>query len=567
MKTIYLFRLLTLGVGMGLLSMAQAKEPLSAKSKTQPVSHRVLGCAPSISQENLDINNVRAKLLGGNGQWSDDEKAGYEIPKGSNKNSIYAGAIWIGATDGGGNIRVAANTYGYNSGKSDFYPGPINSTTGSISAEQCLFYDKHFKVNKSDIDAFKAGAAATEAMLNWPGNGKANESKFLAPFVDVDGNEIYEPAKGDYPKIIGDQAIWWVFNDVGNSHTSFNGEPLGIEIRAMAFAYATENEFNDASFYKYQVINRGTTTLDNAHFGFWTDYDLGYAFDDYIGCDVKRSMGYAYNGDDFDESNYGYGSTPPAIGLVFLKNTFGASGATLPMSKFMYYNSNSSTTGDPTSATQVYNYLQGQWKDGTKLTYGGTGYSTTSTDYSDFMFPGQSDPDGRVAWSEISEANKPGDRRSIQSVGPFSLLPGAVNEISMGVLYARANEGDNLSSLGLLTCMADKSKELSDNDFIMINSESCKGTVIAGAPSFKTSFSEIRIKPNPVNDIVTISCPEYVNTMINLKIIDLTGRLMIEIQEIDATDIKVQTAAFTKGVYLVQVSDGKKTSVSKMVVY
>ena len=37
--------------------------------------------------------------------------------------------------------------------------------------------------------------------------------------------------------------------------------------------------------------------------------------DDYVGCDVSRGLGYAYNGDALDETNggaQGYGENPPA---------------------------------------------------------------------------------------------------------------------------------------------------------------------------------------------------------------------------------------------------------------
>ena len=37
----------------------------------------------------------------------------------------------------------------------------------------------------------------------------------------------------------GDQTIWWVFNDMGNVHTESKGQPIGMEIRAQAFAFST----------------------------------------------------------------------------------------------------------------------------------------------------------------------------------------------------------------------------------------------------------------------------------------------------------------------------------------
>ena len=54
---------------------------------------------------------------------------------------------------------------------------------------------------------------------------------------------------------------WWVFNDKGNIHTETNGDPIGMEIRAQAFAFATNDEVNRMTFYNYELINRGTQTL------------------------------------------------------------------------------------------------------------------------------------------------------------------------------------------------------------------------------------------------------------------------------------------------------------------
>ena len=42
--------------------------------------------------------------------------------------------------------------------------------------------------------------------------------------------------------------------------------------------------------------------------------------DDYVGVDVNRGLGYAYNGDAFDEAtsySIGYGENPPAMGVDF----------------------------------------------------------------------------------------------------------------------------------------------------------------------------------------------------------------------------------------------------------
>ena len=79
------------------------------------------------------------------------------------------------------------------------------------------------------------------------------------------------------------------------------------------------------------------------------------------------------------------------------------------------------------------------------------------------MFPGDTDPygwgtDGLItsligmilkAGQKIHQET-PADRRFVQSAGPFTLEPGAVNRITTGVVWARATAGDNLHLLSLL---------------------------------------------------------------------------------------------------------------------
>ena len=77
--------------------------------------------------------------------------------------------------------------------------------------------------------------------------------------------------------------------------------------------------------YNYELINRGTTTLYNTYFSQFLDPDVGLYSDDYVGCDVSRGLGYAYNGDDYDEDGsgkFGYGENPPAIGVDFFEGPY-----------------------------------------------------------------------------------------------------------------------------------------------------------------------------------------------------------------------------------------------------
>ncbi len=116
--------------------------------------------------------------------------------------------------------------------------------------------------------------------------------------------------------------MWWVFNDKGNIHSETGGEAIGLEVRVQAFAFSTNDEINNMTFYKYEVINKSSYDLNQTYFAQWVDSDIGNYGDDFVGCDVGRGLGYTYNGDALDEEANGYGINPPAIGLDFFEGPF-----------------------------------------------------------------------------------------------------------------------------------------------------------------------------------------------------------------------------------------------------
>src|SRR5208283_4793422 len=81
---------------------------------------------------------------------------------------------------------------------------------------------------------------------------------------------------------------------------------------------------NDATFYSFEIINRSTYTLTDTYFSQWSDFDVGWAWDDYCGCDVVRGLGYEYNGTEIDGNGqpWAYGANPPAIGMVFFQGPY-----------------------------------------------------------------------------------------------------------------------------------------------------------------------------------------------------------------------------------------------------
>jgi hypothetical protein len=498
--------------------LSAKKNPESNNSNAQPhntpVNNKALaGCSSSTSIASLDISNVRTLILLNGDMWwdaiSQTNVAEYEVPKGSGKTSLFAGSFWIGGLDAGLNLHVAAQTYRQTG--TDFYPGPLDTTTAAVTPTTCLAYDRHFVITRQEVLDFIGGSPATPAITNWPGNGTGAQAHYLAPFYDNNGDGIYNPADGDYPKfdyigssggdctgaLHGDQAIWFVFNDMGNPHTETGGLEFGIEIQEQAFAYQSAiADINNSTFYQYRLINRNPTgSYNNVYIGMWIDPDLGNAVDDYVGCDVKRGLGYCYNGDENDEGTQGYGINPPAVGVDFLQGPLADAfdgidndrdsiidepGEQIIMSKFVYYNNDASAQGNPTAAADYYNYLKGIWIDNTNITFGGNGNS--GSDNANFMFPGTSDPYGwstngvitqanspsSWTWSEETAGNVPGDRRFLQSAGPFTFVPGEVQLITTAAMWARAVSGGRLASINYLKNADDNIQLLMDSCFNIV---------------------------------------------------------------------------------------------------
>ncbi len=633
MKSIYSKIVLVALLLVGISGTAIARECTTCPKnnfKSSTARTKAAVCKRAQSTAELNINNVRAQINGYGNMWYDGSVSQYHIPKNGNTCPLYCAALWIGGTDVNDQLRIAALKFG--SSGDDYWPGPLKiDNTAAIDLEVCNRYDKHFVITKADVQDliahYQEGTINSgnykipDVIQNWPAKGEGeNVSNYLAPFYDEDGDGEYNPESGDYPYydfdnklcprtikaenpgqnyvslptmetsagivkggilsdqvLKGDQTIWWVFNDMGNTHTETGGQPIGLEIRAQAFAFSTNDEINNMTFYSYEIINRSTYELRETYFSQWVDPDLGYAYDDYVGCDVKRGLGYCYNGDEVDGPGAGsYSGIPPAVGIDFFQGPYmDADGRDNPkidipyilssdnvqlkallnkykmkkingqdstdsrgrvvydtiaitddaevffttdylswfnpithpgdvvgscaingvnfgnnivdderfgMRRFVYYdNSSNNVYGEPNKANDYYNYLRGYWLNGQRMKYGGNAVSTGTTDLEcDFMFPGDSDPwhwgtAGQIPtvnpndWTEVNAGNRPADRRFMQSAGPFTLKPGALNYITVGIPFAQASSGNAWSSVETLRQIDDVCQSLFENCFKVLD--------------------------------------------------------------------------------------------------
>lgn len=491
MKTI--IRLLTVAFLIASVTEVRAEKVQMNGPQTRDLKQTTAGCTPSSTFAWLNINNARVRVNAGGDMWWDlpgGSGAKYYIPANGSATSLYAGSLWIAGMDINNQLKCAAIRFRQKG--NDFWTGPLTTDgTASIDAATCMEYDKMYGITRNEVDDFLAhcnengipepGYEIPASIVNWPAHGDPSRgmSYYLAPFFDRDLDGNYDPSQGDYPYyditnelchsqiptmeeekagtvhgsiladqvIKGDQTLWWVFNDKGNAHTETGGSAIGMEIRAQAFAFSTNDEINNMTFYSYEIINRSTYTLTNTYFSPWTDVDLGYAKDDYVGCDVSRGLGYGYNGAAIDGNGEteAYGANPPAVGVDFFQGPYldpdgidnpkyewvDTTGYTVingdttwsvingpqlcdesingvnfgngivdderfGMRRFVYHdNTGSSVNGDPDKAPEYYLLLRGIWKNGARMQYGGTavpGQAGVVGPECDFMFPFDSDP-------------------------------------------------------------------------------------------------------------------------------------------------------------------------------
>lgn len=471
-------------------------------------------CLAPSATATLDVNNVSARMnIGGSHWWDLQSLAAYEVPKGSGINSLFAGSVWIGAKDEDGNVRASAVRF--RQVGIDFWPGPI-SQGGNISPNDCVDNDRIYKLNRWEVEEFIArngqvGYVIPTDILEWPATGNPFAiADAGAPFFDANGDGVYNVFHGDYPAfaiqvptdvdyhLLGDQCLWWVENDIGGPQTETGGEGLGVELQCMAYAYGTCDELNDQTFYRYTIVNRAGGNYTDTWLGVWVDVDLGFAQDDYVQCEVMRSLGFAYNGFAVDGTGgpQQYGEYPPAVGIGVLRGPLAnpndgedndrdgqidETDEHHMMSRFVYHNNtggggNPAQT-DPTTFVDYYNYMQGIWLDGEPMCYGGNGHPSSGCDVGTtarFMFPGDSDPWGFGTggnpvpqWTEQTAGNVPFDRRFLLSSGPFDFSSGEIEYIHFGALWARdsSNINDPFTSAEKLFEVKDMCQEKFEGGF------------------------------------------------------------------------------------------------------
>jgi hypothetical protein len=424
------------------------------------------------------------------------DEPGFLWPGGENGtiSAIYLdGLVWGGKVNG--EIRVNGDAYfryGLNPGyiQSNGLPSDPNDTKAKI-----------FKLKKNwqslppsvERDRYEFD------YLNWPVD-------IGAPWTDNNGDGIYTLGI-DEPKIIGDETLFFVANDLDTAATryTYGSNPIGLEFQLTTFGYNTEL-LKDVVFKKFKVINKSSTDVTDMYFTYWVWAELGNYYDDFIGCDTMLNLGYTYNADNNDEGFYG--SPPPAVGHMFLQSPIVPAEQTdsarydegwkkgfknVPVTAFMLYLGGSTKYQDPwygyEGALDFYNNMCGYFVDGDPVIDPNTDLPTH------FCVPG--DPVTGTGWYEGSGwPSGPlfGFRRFSSTSGPFNIALGDTQEVVIAFLMKKGT--DNISSVAVLKDYAAQIQHWYNNDLVTDVKEK--------TPAIPTEFSLSQNYPNPFNPSTTI---------------------------------------------------------------
>jgi hypothetical protein len=485
--------------------------------------------------DSLEFNNAKAYIMS-RGQVFDNSYsnyynssyAAYGMQSDNGAMGIYASHLWFAGLDDNDSLHACISKYT----TSDLQSGPIaNDYNHPYYINR--YIDKIWKVSNTDIINHLSNYQSNfyvvpDNIAEWPAHGEPlnGEAQNLAPFVDHNNNGIYDPENGDFPAIRGQEAVYLIFND----ENSNNPNKLGLEYHFMYYQYASNDAINNTTFLNVTVYNRSNTTYHDFRIAQMTDFDIGGATDDYLGCDSTKDLLFGYNAgaNDYGQIGIKFGLNPPAYGVKQLNQ---------PMDVCIYYNMNYLSFNN-NSPHDYWNNMHAKWNDTTHVEYGGIGYgSGIQTNYT---YTGN--PYTQTGWTEGSVGNYSGDRRMMMSTGGAMFPAGSSLCIDYAYIYSRSG-GDNLANVNTLYHVADSVQQFYNNQ----NYECMGGNNITLNSQNLSHDKTLSVYPNPNNGAFNI----IFEGNYNLNIYALNGTLAKSINSLN--NISNINTELSNGMYILQI--------------
>lgn len=521
------------------------------------ISFAIDTIAPIKSGTYLETNSLRVRINADGTLFRTDDafqstgNDGFNYPKQTNKNLIYASGLWMSEESDTANKKLAVQKFN----RGDFSIGTINNN-GNLVGETMI------EIAKTEIDFhlqnyMRAGYVMPESIRNWPGNGRADfeEGANQAPFVDVNNNGCYDPEQGDYPYIIGDKAVYLVINDAGNPNSGQAIANLNTEVQILAYVFNQPNiDYLDQTiFVRYLINNRSDREYKNLKTGFFYDFDLGGFSDDYFGSDPGSDIFYTYNADNNDESiagNAGYGSVIPSLGIKMINTR---------LDGFMGYKNfdPNSRIADPITPGHYLNALNYLWNDATPVTQFADGYNPSSNDITQHMYNGDvfnpNEWSARFPGAGLSPA-LPTDIRGLGIAEPFDLKPGEKKVIDLAIGVGL--DSSNVNYLDNVTLMINSLNQAANyqKGLLSILPDPSYATCITGIDDInsKSKKPQLGVYPNPSNGEINVLATENIQS---ISLIDIQGKVVASFKPDHVSNLqKINLPnSIPNGIYMVQV--------------
>ena len=445
---------------------------------------------------------------------------------------------------------------------SDFSPGPLTNY-GYSNDEVRAAFNRVWVIRRSELDLFlnqfdasgnyypQQGYTIPIDILEWPAYGPiipndtlVHFDRYLAPFVDVDNDGEYDPYRGDYPEIKGDQCAFYVFNTNGPMHFS---APMLCEIQGMAYAFdePSDTVLNNTVFFNYKIINRRYSLYD-FRASYWCDYKFSKTQRNFIGCNVTNNCFFSYDAHETGGAN----NKPSCMVVTMLQG----------MNNFMYYQTLDTIQIPGFPIDQFFFPPRSKWDWEEPLHYGGTGHAEDPLALDLpclYAFPGNSDPlhlgtngvapwgmYAETGWTDESCGNAPGERKGVGTLTSVTLnqYDHIVLDVAMTVFPEKDAVWHLDEPIGHLQHCFDIGYTGSGKPFAYYH-----------AVDEHPITNNLTIYPNPASSMVTIESER----MQTIRIFNLMGQMIKTFSVDGKTKVQIDVTGIPAGLYLVRAYDAK----------
>lgn len=466
----------------------------------------------------LEQGNIRFVVRNNGVLFQQNGAPAFEVPKGSGIHALLSSGLWIGGLDSSGGIRLSIATYD-TSGR-DFLSGPLDLTT--LAPDDSTFWNYTWHVDSAQIADHKTlynnnGYQAPWNIANWPGSNKrpGNYNQVLAPFIDLNNNTIFEPELGEIPHVPGNEAAYFILNDLRPQHQQSGKPGMGLEIYALVYTVA---ELPNTVFVRYRIVNRSYSQYNGVFAGVYTDFMLGNPNDNYTSTDSLRNTYFCYNGIPYDSS--GYLGMPPVMGV---KRLNGKLNKTIGFSW-----DPTNPQGWPETPEDYYGYLNAMWKDSSEL-------MDPNSAQTSFLYQG--DPCNGAGWTEYGSSGVvPGRRNMLGSSGPYSLAHGQSISIDMAYIFTQ-KQSDVLANVCDYYADADAVQAYYDQKL---------------SGGHEPEKNALRIYPNPASNRLSWDLFESIQ-ITSIQLMDMQGKTI----DIPNSALYIDVAELANGIYLLRIADNE----------